>query len=79
MASIYLIRKDQPLGDTPDTLGCWELDIPEGQTWDQAAADFAKERGFPIGTVATVVHPDVEGAAETFRLQQQWVSYVDAH
>lgn len=78
MAFIFLIRTEQELGPEVGMLGCWKLDVPEGEDWGTVATEFATEQGFPVGAIATLVNPGgatVLEAIQSFKLEQTWVPY----
>lgn len=61
-------------GQPPAQQAAWELDVPDGKSATQTAADFAGQQGFPIGTVARVIDLTVDPITmQSYQLSSQWL------
>jgi hypothetical protein len=65
-----VIQQGQPTA----VMGAWIIPIPDGQTAEQAASEFATTQGFPVGSTARVIDlSKVTVGLSVWTLTSQWV------
>lgn len=77
MADCLLVIERDETGSTMQTammLSAWMLPIPEGQTAEQVANDFAEMQSFQLGAIARVIDLSmITNGMSTWKLKANWI------